>query len=261
MGKAQKLFDNEPNVQTQLKVINNYADAGDVPQVPMVAMAKLGVAINDWMAEYDLDATAIQCWTSLQENYGINACMLMSMMSEKLMPSACEVDITGVLSMYALQKASGTPSALVDWNNNYGDDPNKCVLFHCGNWAKSFLPDIQVGSADILGNVLGEDRTYGAVAGRTPAGPVTYARISTDDINGMIRTYVGEGQFTDDTLETFGAKAVVEISDLQHLMKYICLNGFEHHVAINMSRTADVLTEAFDVYMGWDVYHHGKMLG
>ena len=63
-------------------------------------------------------------------------------MSEKLMPSACEVDVAGTVAMYALQLASGKPSALVDWNNNYGDDPNKCVFFHCGNWAKAFLPDI-----------------------------------------------------------------------------------------------------------------------
>ncbi len=88
-----------------------------------------------------LDATAIQCWTSVQENYGCNVCTLMSMMSEKFMPSACEVDVTGVLTMYAMQLAGDTPAALVDWNNNYADDDDKCVLFHCGNWAKSvFCP-------------------------------------------------------------------------------------------------------------------------
>jgi L-fucose isomerase-like protein len=72
-------------------------------------------------------ALAIQCWSSLQKNYGVNCCTIMSMMSEKLMPSACEVDIAGTVAMYALQLASGRPSALVDWNNNYGDDPDRCV--------------------------------------------------------------------------------------------------------------------------------------
>lgn len=255
-GKTAKLADSDAAVREQLRAINDYADAGDVPQAPMVAMAKLNVVIKQWMREYDIDATAIQCWTSIQENYGINSCALMSMMSENLMPSACEVDISGVLSMYALQKASGTPSALVDWNNNYGDDPNKCVFFHCGNWAKAFLPDIKMKTAEILGTVTGEENTYGALAGRTPAGPVTVARISTDDINGMIRTYVGEGRFTDDPLETFGSRAVVEIPGLQDLMKYICLNGFEHHVAMNGSLTADILADAFNTYLQWDVYHH-----
>ncbi len=256
IGKAQKLPDDDAKVKEKLNAINAYADAGDIPQAPLVKMAKLGVVIEDWMDVLDLDATAIQCWTSIQENYGVNACTLMSMMSEKLMPSACEVDITGVLAMYALQRASGTPSALVDWNNNYGNDPDKCVLFHCGNWAKCFLPDAKIKAADILETVIGTGKTYGAIAGRTPSGPLTFARISTDDQMGVIRAYVGEGMFTDDPLDTFGSRAVVDVPGLQELMQYICMNGFEHHVAMNASETADILFEAFTNYLGWDVYFH-----
>ncbi|MGI6456776.1 MAG: L-fucose/L-arabinose isomerase family protein [bacterium] len=255
-GKAQRISDSDARVKEKLSEINAYADAGDVPQASMVAMAKLSVVLLDWMAAYDLDASALQCWTSMQENYKINACTLMSMMSERLMPSACEVDITGVAAMYALQLASDVPSALVDWNNNYADDPDKCVFFHCGNWAKTYLPDIRIRTAEILGTTLGEENTYGAVAGRTPEGPVTFARISTDDAQGVIRTYVGEGQFTNDPLDTFGSRAVVEIPGLQDLLKYICLNGFEHHVAMNASHTADILADAFESYMNWDVYYH-----
>jgi len=212
--------------------------------------------IADWMAENDLDATAVQCWNSIQQNYGVNACTIMSMMSDKLMPSACEVDVTGVTAMYALQLASDKPSALVDWNNNYGDDHNKCVFFHCGNWAKSFLPDITVGTAEILGTTLGEENTFGAVAGRTPAGPVTFARVSTDDRNGCIRSYVGEGVFTNDPLSTFGSRAVVEVPELQKLMHYICRNGFEHHAAMSASHMASIAAEAFDTYLGWECYRH-----
>jgi L-fucose isomerase-like protein len=256
LGNARKLADDHPRVKSALDEITGYADASAVPSASIVRMAKLGIVINDWMSANDLNASAIQCWNSLQQNYGVNVCTLMSMMSEKLMPSACEVDITGVASMYALQLASGKPSALVDWNNNYGDDPDKCVFFHCGNWAKSFLPGIKIATAEILGTTLGSENTYGAVAGRVPAGPVTYARISTDDLNGLINTYVGEGSLTDDPLDTFGARAVVQVPGLQDLLKFICKNGFEHHAAMNASLAADVLEEAFETYMGWEVYHH-----
>jgi L-fucose isomerase-like protein len=257
LGNARRLVDDHPRVKATLDEITGYADATAVPNASMVRMAKLGIVINDWMSANDLNASAIQCWNSLQQNYGVNVCTLMSMMSEKLMPSACEVDITGVASMYALQLASGKPSALVDWNNNYGDDPDKCVFFHCGNWAKSFLPDIKIATAEILGTTLGPENTYGAVAGRVPAGPVTYARISTDDLNGLVSTYVGEGSMTDDPLDTFGSRAVVQVPGLQDLLKFICKNGFEHHAAMNASLVADVLEEAFETYMGWEVYHHG----
>jgi L-fucose isomerase-like protein len=146
----------------------------------------------------------------------------------------------------------------VDWNNNYGDDPDKCVLFHCGNWAKSFFPpgDFKMTAAEILGTTLGEENTCGAVTGRVPPGPFTYARISTDDLNGDIQAYVGDGLITDDPLNTFGSRAVADIPDLQVLMQYICKNGFEHHVAINKGHTAAILAEAFETYFGFDVYYH-----
>jgi len=178
------------------------------------------------------------------------------MMSEQMLPSACEVDIAGVVSMYALQLASNRPAALVDWNNNYGDDPDKCVFFHCGNWAKDFLPDIRIGTAPILGTVLGEANTVGALAGRTPAGPVTFGRVSTDDLTGRIRAYVGQGNFTNDPLDTFGTKAVVQVPNLSSLMHHICRNGFEHHAAMTSAHCAHSLTEALGNYLNWDIYHH-----
>lgn len=253
---AKNLADSNARVKDKLAEINVYARHDRVPSSSLVLMAKLGIVISDWMVANDIQATALQCWDSIQRNYGINICTLMSIMSEKLMPSACEMDITGAISMYALQLASGQPSALADWNNNYGDDPDRCIFFHCGNWAKSFIPDIEIKTAPILGTTLGEKNTYGAMAGSALPGPVTFTRISTDDQSGIIRTYMGEGQITDDPLDTFGQRAVVKVLGLQRLMNFICSNGFEHHVAINISEVADVLEESFGNYLGWQIYRH-----
>lgn len=256
LGPAAKLKDDDPGVKAFLDRIMNYLPNNGVPSEAVKRMAKFGTALENWMAEYDVQATALQCWNSVQANYGINVCTLMSMMSESLLPSACEVDITGVASMFALQQATGTPSALVDWNNNYGNDPDKCVLFHCGNWAKSFTPGARMEYANILATTLGQENTYGAINGRAPAGPLSFARISTDDQFGLIRAYVGEGEFTDDVLDTFGSRAVVRVPRLQDLLKYVVKNGFEHHVAMSGAPASDVLYEALETYMGWDVYHH-----
>lgn len=257
LGEADRLQPDDALVKQHLAQIEAYAPKGKTPDKAMVQIAKLDAVLRRKMDEYALDATAIQCWTSLQQNYGCNVCTSMSIMSENMLPSACEVDVTGTLSMYAMQLASGSPSALVDWNNNYADDPNKCVLFHCGNWAKSFLPDIQIANAPILGTSVGVENTYGALDGRTPAMPLTYGRISTDDPAGKIRVYLGEGELTDDPLTTFGNRAVAHIPDLQGLMQYVCRNGFEHHVVMNASKTAGILQEALGNYMGWEVYKHG----
>ena len=257
LGAASGLSDDDKKVKGKLSEIKAYAKHGSVPPPNLIKMAKLGVVISDWMQANELNASAIQCWTSIQQNFGVNACTLMSMMSQELMPSACEVDITGVVSMYSLQLASGTPGGLVDWNNNYADDPDRCVLFHCGNWANSFVPNNEIKTAPILGTTLGEENTYGAMEGRASAGPLTFARVSTDDRHGLIRTYTGEGQLTDDPLDTFGHRAVAHVKDLQSLMKYICKNGFEHHVAMTLGHVADILDESFSTYLGWQNHNHG----
>lgn len=257
LGTAAKIGEKDKRLLGKIDEIKAYADASAVPSPKLIQMARLGIVLDDFVAANHLDATAIQCWNSLQANHGCNVCTSMSMMSENFFPSACEVDVTGVLTMYAMQLASGSPSALVDWNNNYGAADDKCVLFHCGNWAKSFLPDVKVLNAPILGSTLGVENTWGALDGRTPASPLTYGRVTTDDTAGVIRAYVGEGELTNDELKTFGNRAVARVPKLQQLMRYVCRHGFEHHVVMNASRTAGILSEAFERYLGWEVYRHG----
>ncbi|MGA8728801.1 MAG: L-fucose/L-arabinose isomerase family protein [Terracidiphilus sp.] len=257
-GSAALIANDDPKVKQRIEFIRSYAESSSAPDESLRKMAKFAIVVDDWMTSLGLTATAIQCWSSMQKNYGVNVCTIMSMMSEQMLPSACEVDIAGVVSMYALQLASGKPSALVDWNNNYGGEPDKCVFFHCGNWAKDFLPDIRIGTAPILGTMLGEENTVGALEGRTPSGPMTFGRVSTDDFSGKIRAYFGDGRFTDDPLDTFGTRAVVQVPKLRELMHFICLNGFEHHAAMTSSHCAAPTAEALEKYLGWDVYLHSS---
>ncbi|MDR2676224.1 MAG: hypothetical protein LBC18_15515 [Opitutaceae bacterium] len=258
LAAAAKLDARHPRVLAKLDETAAYADTTAAPPARLLQMARLGVVLDDFTAEHQLDATALQCWNSLQQNHGCNSCTAMSMMSERLLPSACEVDVTGALTMLALQLASGAPAALADWNNNHAADPDKCVLFHCGNWPRSLAPAPRVAPAPILGSTLGLENTWGALDARAPAGPLTYARITTDDTRGTLRAYVGEAELTGDDLPTFGNRAVARVPRLQALMRHICREGFEHHVAINASRTAPILEEALARYLGWEVYHHEK---
>jgi L-fucose isomerase-like protein len=179
------------------------------------------------------------------------------MMSEKLLPSACEVDIAGAVSMYALLLASGNAPALLDWNNNFAAERNKCVCTHCGNFPKSFMKTTPtIGSLDLLGTVLGHEDTFGAVKGTVAAGDFTFFRISTDDTLGSIKSYLGEGKFTDDPYAMDGGIAVTQVDNLQQLLKFICKNGFEHHVAMSRGNVASILEEAVENYLGWELYKH-----
>ena len=256
LGRTNNMADDAPAALAKLAKIHEYVTTTGIPASALLKMAKLGAVIDHWMIEADVNVSAVQCWTSLEEFFGVVPCTLMSMMSNELLPSACEVDVCGTVSMYALTLASESPSALLDWNNNYGDDPDKCVCFHCSNLPKHFFESVKMDYQEIIAGTVGKENTFGTCVGRVRASPMTFARFSTDDLTGKIRGYVGEGRFTDDSLETFGGAGVAEIPNLQGLLKHICTNGFEHHVAANLSNVADVLHEATTRYFGWDVLRH-----
>jgi L-fucose isomerase-like protein len=256
LGRVDRLKDNDAATRRKLERMIEYVPTEGIPDAALLKMAKLGAVIDGWMAETDVTVSAVQCWTSLEEFFGVVPCTIMSMMSDDLMPSACEVDVCGTVSMYALSLASQTPSALLDWNNNYGEDPDKAVCFHCSNLPKAFFDDVRMDYQEIIAGTVGKENTFGTMVGRVRAGPMSFARFSTDDLSGRIRGYVGEGRFTNDPLSTFGGAGVVEIPRLQGLLHHICANGFEHHVAGNLTTVADAVHEATTRYLGWDVLRH-----
>jgi L-fucose isomerase-like protein len=256
LGRINRMKDDDPLAVAKLKDIRSYVATSGVPDPALVKMAKLGAVIDQWMAQTEVSVSAIQCWTSLEEFFGVVPCTVMSMMSNNLISSACEVDICGVIGMHAMQLASGTPSALLDWNNNYGDDPDKAVCFHCSNLPKHFFREVKMDFQAIIAGTVGRENTYGTCVGLVKPGPMSYARFSTDDAAGRITGYVGQGAFTDDSLETFGGAGVVHIPHLQKLLRYICENGFEHHVAANLSSVAPAVREATANYLGWSVIEH-----
>jgi L-fucose isomerase-like protein len=257
-SSVDNIKDNDLRIADKLELLKANADTREIAADKLLTMAKLFVVISQWINDNDIQTTAIQCWTSLQKTLGVNVCSIMSVMSGQLIPSACEVDVMGAISMYALSVASQKPASIADWNNNFGDDRDKCVLFHCGNFATEELDNPFMSTADIIGTTVGCGNTCGAINGRMKAGPLTYFRLSTDDFTGKINAYVGEGKFVDDELDTVGCRAVVQVNQLEALLAHICNNGFEHHVAMNHSATADVLHEAFTKYLGVGCYYHSK---
>jgi L-fucose isomerase-like protein len=259
LGRINKMGDMDDAAQAKLAGIKSYVTTSGIPDAALLKMAKLGAVIDGWMKEVEVTISAVQCWTSLEEYFGVVPCTIMSMMSNDLIPSACEVDVPGTLSMYMLALASGTPSALLDWNNNYGSHPDKCVCFHCSNLPKHFFKDVKMDFQEIIAGTVGKENTFGTCVGRVKSGAMSYARYSTDDRRGVIRGYTGPGKFTDDPLTTFGGAGVAEIPKLQKLLKHICREGFEHHVAANFSDVSKSIHEAATRYLGWESYYHGDV--
>lgn len=251
-------IDDDALVAAKADEIRAYANI--VPGIgdeKVLKQARLCIAIENWMRDHHCDASAIQCWDTPEANYGCAMCLVMSMMGQKGMPSACETDVMGAVSMLALLRASGVAPIYQDWNNNYKNEPDKCINVHCSNYpACAFESKPELGNLDILATTLGTDVSFGALKGRVRPSVMTFLKVSTDDRHGRIRCYLGEGRFTADPLPTFGGVAVCEVPRLNDLMKHIAGNGYEHHVALVQDACADVLEEALGNYLGWDVYRH-----
>jgi L-fucose isomerase-like protein len=256
LGWVRGMKDSDKAVQDKLASIGGYTTVSGIPNESLMKMAKLGVAIDRWVHDKNLSATAIQCWTALEEFYGVVPCTLMSMMSDSLMPSACETDVAGLVGMYILQSASNKPAALLDWNNNYGTDPNKGVVFHCSNLPKSFFSSQKMDYQEIIAGTVGKENTFGTIVGKIAPGPFSYCRVSTDELRGRMTSYVGEGEFTGDAVESFGGYGVIEVPRFQALLQYICREGLEHHVAATRAKVASAIEDALTTYLGWDTYHH-----
>jgi L-fucose isomerase-like protein len=161
--------------------------------------------------------------------------------------------------MAELIRAAQNAGALLDWNNNYREETEICVNTHCSNYPKSFMGgDVTIGNLDMLGEIFGGDRCFGAVKGHVKPGNMTFFRISTDDLKGRVKAYLGEGSFIDREFNMDGGIAVCEVPEMRKLLATICRNGFEHHVAMARSHVAGIVYEAASKYLNWNVYYHNR---
>ncbi|MDR1612399.1 MAG: hypothetical protein LBT97_06385 [Planctomycetota bacterium] len=253
-ARVKSLKDDDARVNDKAQALAGYARWDGVPDDARLNIAKLGVAIDDMVGEYGLDCVAIRCWNELQEQLKVSPCVLASEMNERGVAASCELDVGNAIAMRALQSASGSPAACLDWNNNYGDDENKCVLFHCGPVPKSMLTDEgRIEEHAILATTMGSGCTFGCDVGRIKPADMTYGSLLTRD--GGIQVFLGEARFTGDPIpaDFFGCAGVAEFPAMQEMLQQIGYSGFRHHVSVTTGRHLAPTAEAMAKYLGYKV--------
>ncbi|PIE32314.1 hypothetical protein CSA56_15690 [candidate division KSB3 bacterium] len=253
-ARMDKLDLQATNVQAKIQRLQDYTNWDDVPEKAFSTLAKMGVGIDQMIDENDLDCVSVRCWIEMQEQLGVSPCVLLSEMNDRGIAAACELDTGNAVTMYALSKASGRPATLLDWNNNYGDDDNKCILFHCGPVPQSLMAAKgRVIDHAILANAVGEGNAYGCNVGRIAAMPFTYGSLITED--GKMKFYLGQARFTRDMIPTefFGCAGVAEFNHLQDTLQTIGYLGFRHHVSVSPDYVLEPIQEAFEKYLGYEV--------
>ena len=253
-ARLKDLKTNNRKVVGKALQLKKAASWKNVPEKAFDTLTKLGVVLDLIINEYNLDAIAVRCWSEMQQQLGVSPCVLMGLLNDTGIPAACEVDLANAVTMRALALASGTPPTCLDWNNNYGDEQDKCILFHCGPVPPSMMKRKgKITDHAILANVFGAGCGYGCNVGRIAPTPFTYASMITQD--GKLCFYLGQGRFTNDKIpaDFFGCAGVAQIPDLQTTLQTIGYLGHRHHTSATAGHVLEPLREAFEKYLGYDV--------
>lgn len=250
--KVGQLTDDELCVLNKEKQLKEYTDCSNVPEPNMKMLAKVSVVIDAYIEEYHLDAITLRCWNEMETILRICPCVLLSELNNRGIPASCEIDMCSALTMRAMSLASEEPTAVLDWNNNYGDEENKVILFHCGPVAQRLM----TGKGTVTEHkMFGKDDPgsgWGSNEGRIRPFKMTFSNCQTKD--GKIVIYASEGEFTSDLIDEsyFGCAGVAEIPDLQNKLIKLARGGFKHHTAICMGHMKEILKEAFTTYLYYD---------
>jgi len=248
-------------VKRTMTDIKKTVDTSAVADEVLAKIAKLEIVLGDFVREAKLDGLAIQCWTSIQENLGICSCCTMGRLGDRGIPCACEADMMGLLSMHALQLASGGPSCLADWNNLHNEDPELVNCWHCGvfphSWART---PRTMACHEIIAATVGRENAMGVVEFVMQDGPVTLCRC-TQDNEGNLKAALIQGAVEPNEATTFGAYGWVRMPEFQRFYKYVLLRHFPHHVAMNRSTVGNVLWEALGNYLGFQTFTASNVAG
>jgi L-fucose isomerase-like protein len=254
IARVRALSTDSAAYRDKARMLEEYTSWVGVPEAAFQNIARLGVVLDQVIEEYQMDAIAMRCWIELQTQLGISTCVLLGDLNNRGIPAACEVDVGNAVMMRALSLASDGPAACLDWNNNYGDDEDKCILFHCGPVPKTMMTDAgRIVDHAILANTVGQGCGYGCHVGRIAPTALTFGSLLTDE--GLVKCYLGEGEFTRDKIpgDFFGCAGVAEIDDLQDVLLYVGCGGYRHHVSVTPGKVQAPLHEALAYYLGFEV--------
>jgi L-fucose isomerase-like protein len=244
----------EDAYKVKAAALKAYTSWEGVPDRSFEGLVRLGVVLDRVSTEYGMDAIALRCWTELQTQIGVSPCVLLGEMNERFEAAACEVDVGSALAMRALSLAAGGPAACLDWNNNYGEEEDKCILFHCGPVPASLMvPGGRIVEHAILAGSVGTGCSFGCNVGRIRPGAITFGNLLTD--RGGLKYFLGSGRFTADPIppEFFGCAGVAEIPGLQDVLLHLGREGHRHHVAVAAGSVVEPLREALGRYLGCEV--------
>jgi L-fucose isomerase-like protein len=237
-------------------------------------MAQFELTLLDWADTHkgsrQYVAFADKCWPAFPKEFGFEPCYVNSRLVTRGIPVACEVDIYGALSEYIGLCASGDTVTLLDINNStpkyiYDDGivkkyGNKYSItdtfmgFHCGNTPSCKMCANRAIKYQLIQNRLLEnggtpDFTRGTLEGDIAPSEITFYRLQCDS-EGVLRSYIAEGEVLDVPTQSFGGIGIFAIPEMGRFYRHVLIEKhYPHHGAVAFAHIGKTLYEVFR-YLG-----------
>ncbi len=248
-------------------------------------MAQFELTLLDWMEKHKGDrkyvAFADKCWPAFPKEFGFEPCFVNSRLASKGIPVACEVDIYGALSEYIGACVSGDAITLLDINNSVPKQmweehikgkfdyvlTDTFMGFHCGNTPSCKMCADRAVKYQLIQHRLLEpegsepDFTRGTLEGDIAAGEITFYRLQCDS-DGVLRSYIAEGEVLPVATTSFGGIGVFAIHEMGRFYRHVLIQKrYPHHGAVAFGHHGKALFEVFKFLGVGDIaYNQPKSL-
>ena len=229
-------------------------------------MAQFELTLTDWAEGHKgarkYVAFADKCWPAFPKQFGFEPCYVNSRLASRGIPVSCEVDIYGALSEYIGSCITEDAVTLLDINNSvpaslYEKEikgkysyklTDTFMGFHCGNTPSCKMCSDRAVKYQLIQNRLLEnggtpDFTRGTLEGDIAASEITFYRLQCDS-EGVLRSYVAQGEVLPVRTGSFGGIGVFAIPEMGRFYRYALIqNRFPHHGAVAFCHCGKTLFE------------------
>jgi L-fucose isomerase-like protein len=214
--------------QDLMEEMSTGVDAGAIPRHCLSNLARAEIALRQLAREKHLVGMGVNCWTQVQQRFGICVCSVLGRLTDSGLMASCEVDIYGAATMWAAYLASLGRVAphLIDWTELHPDRENVFLAWHCGN-APPSLCDSGCTPRFLPQPFLPPDLYWGTLHMRLRPGPVTCARLVEYD--GEFSMFIGQGEVQNIDPETHGTYGWVRVEDVMDWEQVMVEKGIIHH--------------------------------
>ncbi len=181
---------------------------------------------------HSLQGIAVRCWPEFFTELGCAACGAMSILCEEGIPTSCEADVNGTLTLALLKALTDQPPFIADLVS-IDDASDTGVLWHCG-LAPASMADTTQGP--IRATVHSNRKLPLLFEFALKPGRVTLARLHRTSLDGGVLGYslaIGGGNMVQAPRAFGGTSGVVHFdSPARVVFDRMMRNGMEHHLCL-----------------------------